>query len=236
MSNFVSLLWEKFRSMGWREVGLLMVLGALSASLWATVEVMDWVVEGEHHAVDEKIIRALRQPSDPVVPIGPGWVKNAALDITALGSAPVLVLFVVLICGFLLLERKFAAAGLILFASLSGTVLNQILKSFFSRERPDVVPHLTEFGNSSFPSGHSMLASIIYLTLAALLTQTVKTLPTKLYLIGGAFLLAFLIGLTRVILGVHYPSDVLAGWTAGTSWALVCWLVAHWLKERGGKF
>lgn len=219
--------------MGWREAGLLLALGTLSASLWVTVELMDWVVEGEHHAIDEKVMVALRQAENPAVPIGPGWVKGAALDITALGSAPVLTVVVLLVGGFLLLERKYAAAGLILFASLSGTILNQVLKGFFARERPEVVPHLADFGNSSFPSGHSMLASIIYLTLAALLTQTVKTLPTKMYLVGTAFALAFLIGLTRVILGVHYPSDVLAGWTAGTAWALVCWLAAHWLRARG---
>lgn len=219
--------------MGWRDVGLLMVLGTISASLWVTVEVTDWVVEGEDHGLDERVMVALRQPENPALPVGPKWVKNASLDITALGSAPVLTLFVVMICGFLLLERKFAAAGLILFASLSGTLLNQFLKNFFSRERPDVVPHLTEFGNSSFPSGHSMLASIIFLTLAAMLTQTVKTLPTKMYLIGVAAVLAFLVGLTRVILGVHYPSDVLVGWTAGTAWALICWMGARWLRERG---
>lgn len=235
MSEFLPGLMRRVRSMGWREVGLLFVLGAISASLWITVEVADWVVEGEDHGIDERIMLALRQPNDPAVPIGPGWVKHASLDITALGSAPVLAVIVVMICGFLLLERKFAAAALILFASLSGTVLNQFLKHFFGRERPDVVPHLAEFGNSSFPSGHSMLASIIYLTLAAMLTQTVKTVPTKMYLIGTAFALAFLVGLTRVILGVHFPSDVLVGWTAGTAWALICWMGARWLYGVAGR-
>jgi undecaprenyl-diphosphatase len=233
MPGFVSSLFKRVRSIGWREVILLLTLGAISGGLWLSIEVSDWVMEDGDHAVDERILVALRQPNDPAVPIGPGWVKTAALDITALGSAPVLTLIVVLICGFLLLERKFSAAGLILFASLTGTFLNHMLKNFFGRERPDVVPHLAEFGNSSFPSGHSMLASIIYLTLAALLTQTVKTVPTKMYLIAAAFLMAFLVGLTRVILGVHYPSDVLVGWTGGTAWALLCWMVARWLRQRG---
>lgn len=219
--------------MGWREVVLLATLGTLSASLWIFVAVTEEVMEDEHRGVDKRILLAFRQPSDLAVPIGPHWVKNVSLDITALGSAPVLTLITLMICGYLLLERRIAAAGLILFASISGTILNQVLKGYVGRERPSVVPHLAEISNSSFPSGHSMLSSIIYLTLAVLLVQTVKTRTTKMYLIGLAFFLMFLVGLTRVILGVHYPTDVLAGWTAGTAWALLCWMAANWLKQRG---
>lgn len=233
MSNVWGSALKKFQSMGWREVVLLATLGTLSASLWIFVVVTEEVVEQEHRGLDKRILLAFRQPSDLAMPIGPHWIKNVSLDITALGSAPVLTLITLMICGYLLLERKIAAAGLILFASISGTVLNQVLKDYVARERPNIVPHLAEISNSSFPSGHSMLSSIIYLTLAVLLVQTVKTRSTKMYLIGAAFLLAFLVGLTRVVLGVHYPSDVLAGWTAGTAWALLCWMAANWLKQRG---
>lgn len=219
--------------MGWREFVFLLTVGCITSSLWLFVVVTDEVVENEHRGLDNRILLALRTPGDLSQPIGPHFVKNASLDISSLGSAPVLTLIILMICGYLLLERKFAAAGFILFASITGTILNQALKGFVGRERPQIVPHLSEISNSSFPSGHSMLSAIIYLSLAVLLTKTVKTRPTKMYLIGSAFFLAFLIGVTRMILGVHYPSDVLAGWTAGTAWAMLCWVGATWLNRRG---
>jgi len=225
--------YQRLRTMGWREFVFLLTVGCITSSLWLFVVVTDEVVENEHRGLDNRILLALRTPGDLSQPIGPRFVKNASLDISSLGSAPVLTLIIVMICGYLLLERKFAATWFILFASISGTILNQILKEFVGRERPQIVPHLSEISNYSFPSGHSMLSAIIYLSLAVLLTKTVKTRPTKMYLIGAAFFLAFLIGLTRMILGVHYPSDVLAGWTAGTAWAMLCWVGATWLNRRG---
>ena len=219
--------------MGWREFVFLLTVGCITSSLWLFVVVTDEVVENEHHGLDNRILLALRTPGDLSQPIGPHFIKNASLDISSLGSAPVLTVVVVLICGYLMLERKFAATAFILFASITGTILNQVLKEFVGRERPHVVPHLSEISNYSFPSGHSMLSAIIYLSLAVLLTKTVKTRPTKMYIMGAAFFLAFLIGITRMILGVHYPSDVLAGWTAGTAWAMLCWVGATWLNQRG---
>jgi undecaprenyl-diphosphatase len=176
---------------------------------------------------------ALRSAGDPSRPIGPAWVKPASIDITALGSVSVLTLITVLVTGFLLLERKFRAAGFIVGAIIGGTALNQFLKSCFNRDRPEVVPHLVEFSNSSYPSGHSMLSAIVYLTLASVAAQTVPNRWTRVYLISAALLLAFLVGLSRVIVGVHYPTDVLAGWIAGTAWALLCGTVASWLRHRG---
>jgi undecaprenyl-diphosphatase len=220
--------------MGWRELVLLLAIGTITASLWIFISITDGVVtQKEYRGMDKNILLAFRTPDDLSRPIGPAWVKAVSLDISSLGSASVLTLITLLICGYLFLERKFAAAFLIIFAAVSGTLLNQMLKDVVGRERPQIVPHLAEISNSSFPSGHSMLSSIIYLTLAVLLTQTVKTWPTKMYLVGSAFMLAFLVGLTRVIIGVHYPSDVLGGWTAGTAWAILCWMGAKWLNRRG---
>lgn len=227
------ITFSKLRQFGWREFVLLITALALSSGLWIFIALTDEVKEKEPHRFDNQILLSLRQPGDLSQPIGPAWVRPVALDITALGSAAVLALIVVLVCGYLALERKFAAAALILFATVTGAALSNTLKYAINRDRPSVVPHLAEFSRMSFPSGHSMLSAVVYLTLAVLLAQTIENRSSKIYLISAALFLAFLVGLTRLILGVHYPTDVLAGWTAGTVWALLCWLAAGRLKMLG---
>jgi undecaprenyl-diphosphatase len=154
-------------------------------------------------------------------------------DLTALGSATVLVLFVLAVAGALLARRQHHALVLLLVAALGGMLLNILLKPVFGRPRPDAVLRLVEVKSLSFPSGHAMGSAIIYFTLAALLARLVEARALKLYFLGLAALLTFLVGASRVYLGVHYPSDVLAGWTVGLAWALLCWTVARYLQGRG---
>jgi undecaprenyl-diphosphatase len=135
--------------------------------------------------------------------------------------------------GYLVLMRRYGATMLVLVASVGGGILSQGLKQLFGRPRPEVVPHLVVVESLSFPSGHSMAAAVIYLTLGALLARFAARRRVRIYVIGVSFALTFLIGITRVYLGVHYPTDVLAGWAAGLAWALVCWLVARYLQYRG---
>jgi undecaprenyl-diphosphatase len=201
--------------------------------VWAFTEIADEVVEGETHAIDQSIILAMRNPADCADPLGPPWVEEIARDFTAMGGVAVLCLLTAAVTGFLFLDRKPAAALLTAAAIGSGLILSSALKYGFSRERPDLVPHGSHVYTSSFPSGHSMLSAVTYLTLAALLMRVQPRLPLKLYTLALAILLTLGVGASRVYLGVHWPSDVLGGWAAGATWALLWWLIAWRLQRRG---
>lgn len=220
----------------WRErADLLVLLSVLVVVVgsWAFLEIADEVTEGDLHHFDHVILRSLRTPDDLHTPIGPSWLKEVMRDLTALGGFAQVLLIIVIVSLYLLLARKYHALILVLAATLGGFALSTLLKDFYARPRPDFVPHLTEVSSASFPSGHSMLSAVVYLTLGALLARLVKTRALKLYFLGVALLLTFLVGITRIYLGVHYPTDVLAGWTAGLVWAVGCWLVARFLQHQG---
>lgn len=203
------------------------------AAAWGFVELADDVIEGDTRAVDEGVLRALRSDGDPAVPIGPRWLRQVARDLTALGSVAVLSLVVAGACGWLLLVGKRGATLLVLGATAGGGLLAAGLKGLFARARPDVVPHLDEVSSASFPSGHSMLSAVVYLTLGALLARLTARRRERLFVLSVALGLTGLVGATRVYLGVHYPSDVLAGWAAGLAWALAWWTGAAYLQRRG---
>jgi undecaprenyl-diphosphatase len=191
------------------------------------------MLEGDTRDFDVWLLRALRRPDVPEIPVGPPWLRQAALDITVLGGPTFLTIATFLTCGYLAFDRKYAAMWLVALASGTGGLLSTLMKHLFARERPDVVPHLAIATSPSFPSGHSMLAAVIYLTLGALLARFATRGRTRAYVVSVALLLTFLVGSSRVYLGVHYPTDVLAGWVAGLGWALLCWLVARYLQRRG---
>lgn len=208
-----------------------MVVFALA--VWIFVELADDAVPGRYLEMETRILRAFRHSDDVSRGLGPRAVALAVRDITALGSTTVLTLLVTLVLGFLLLRRRYRAAGLILVATFSGMLFSASAKSLTARERPQVVPHLTETTTKSFPSGHSMLSSVVYLTLGALLAQDMTRRREKIYIVAAAGFLTTLVGLSRVYLGVHYPTDVLAGWAAGVAWSLLCWAIAWWLQGFG---
>ena len=202
------------------------------AGLWIFGLVAAKVMEGDTQKFDERVLLALRKPGDPAVPVGPGWTVPVARDLTAFGSAAGLGVVTAVVAGYLALQRRFGLLGFVLASVLSGTALSLVLKEWFRRPRPQVVPHLTDISMSSFPSGHSMLSSVTYLTLAALLARVVPDWKTKIYFLVVASALALLIGCSRVYLGAHYPTDVFAGWCAGSAWALICSLAAHFISSR----
>lgn len=215
------------------EWGALVALILAAAALYAFAELADAVGEGETRVFDERLLLALRTSAELSDPVGPRWVEEMMRDITALGSTAVLTLMVLVVSGFLLLTRKRRSAYAVLLAVVSGVVVSQATKFVYGRPRPELVPHGAEVYSASFPSGHSMMAAVVYLTLGALLARTQADLRVKTFIIGSAVLLALLVGVSRVYLGVHWPTDVLAGWALGSTWALICWTAMLWLQRRG---
>jgi undecaprenyl-diphosphatase len=219
--------------LGGHELAVILGLLVVVAGTWGFFALAGEVLEGDTQKFDERIIRALRRPDDPATPIGPPWMEEVGRDITALGGVALIVLITGSVVGFLALDRKYGAMWFVLGATSSGFALSAALKALFRRPRPEVVPHLMKAYSSSFPSGHSMMSAVVYLTLGVLLARLVRTRRLKLYFLSLAVFLTFLVGVSRVYMGVHYPTDVLAGWTAGLVWAVLCWLVQRALQRRG---
>ena len=153
---------------------------------------------------------------------------------TALGSPTVIGLTVMAVSGFLVLHGRWRNGLFVAFATGSAFVVDEALKQFFQRARPDVVPHLREVMTMSFPSGHALMSAVVYLTLGALSMRIAERRLTKFYCMAMAMLITVLVGASRVYLGVHYPTDVIAGWLIGLSWALLCWMLERTLERRAG--
>ena len=173
---------------------------------------------------------ATRPTSDP---IGPVWLESAVRDVTALGGTVVITIVTLGAAGFLLLSGKRGAALFVIVSIVGAVLLSFVIKAGIERPRPDLFPHGAPVYTASFPSGHATGAAATYLTLGALLARFQAHRRLKIYLLTLAVVLTLLIGLSRLYLGVHWPSDVLAGWTLGACWALLCWLIARQLQRRG---
>ena len=217
--------------LGTHEKMVLVALAAIVTGVWGFALLADEVLEGGTLAFDQKILLAFRH-SDTHLPLGPPWVQEAARDLTSLGGVAVLTLVTAITAGFLVLDGKKHMALFVGVAVLGGLGASTVLKDLFHRPRPDLVPYSAYFSGASFPSGHSMMSAVTYLTLGALLARSHELKRIKAYFLLVAMFLTFAVGVTRVYLGVHWPTDVLAGWTAGAVWALLCWLAARRLQLR----
>jgi undecaprenyl-diphosphatase len=183
------------------------------------------MVEGKTSAFDRVIMLSLRSSADPSLPIGPVWLPEAARDVTSLGSMAVLGIVTLAVVGYLFLSRKSALAWLVLIAVVSGIAVIDLLKLAFGRARPDVVAPLARVFTASFPSAHATLSAITYLTIGAVLARSQLSSTLSLYFMSLAAFLTVFIGVSRICLGVHYPTDVLAGWCIGAAWAMGCWAI-----------
>ncbi|HUE46841.1 MAG TPA: phosphatase PAP2 family protein [Aestuariivirgaceae bacterium] len=217
-----------------REWPIVFVLMIVAAAVWAFIELADEVLEGSTAAIDEAILLALRDPADSTQPLGPPWLEEMMRDFTGLGGTGFLTLVTLATAGFLVLRRKHKAALAVLVAVGVGIMLSMAVKFGIDRPRPDLVPHGSYVYTASFPSGHSMMSAVVYLTLAAMLARVQSQWRLRIYILAVAVLVTLLVGFSRVYLGVHWPSDVLAGWAVGAAWALSCWLAMLLLQRRGG--
>ncbi|MBO1081570.1 phosphatase PAP2 family protein [Roseomonas haemaphysalidis] len=230
---------RRWREFNWSQFVVLAAVCVCAGGLFAFARIMDEVAEGETHGFDQAILLALRNPADRADPIGPLWLEIMMRDYTSLGSHAVLGLMGVLAFGYLMLVRKHLSAGMLVVSFAGGMALNSLLKFGFARPRPDLVAHLVEVHTASFPSGHAMLSAVCYLTLGALLAGVAPARRYKTYILATAIGLTLLVGASRIYLGVHWPTDVLAGWCLGAAWAMACWLVVRggvlWMQRRADR-
>lgn len=182
----------------------------------------DEVVEGDTLSFDRSILLLFRVPGNPADPIGPAWVEEAVRDITALGSVAILTLVTTLVVVQLLLLRRRHTAVYMLVAVVGGSIISTVLKLLFDRPRPDLEGVARVF-TASFPSGHATLSAVVYLTIGAILAGDRAAAGQRAFYLIAAASLTLIVGMSRLYLGVHYPTDVLAGWLLGSAWALLCW-------------
>lgn len=221
--------WKK---LGHTEVRVLGLLLLASLGIWAFIALAGEMQEGDTRAFDRTILLAMRSPGHPAEPWGPRWVEELARDYTSLGGVGVPALLTAVVAGYLILQHRRRAALFLVTAVGSGAAVSFLLKEIFARPRPTLVPHAVYVVTSSFPSGHSMLSAVMYLTLGALIARYQRA-AVKVYVLSVAVLLTLVIGVSRVYLGVHWPTDVLAGWVAGAAWALLAYSVALWMQRYG---
>ncbi len=215
------------------ELGTLAAVFAIALMCLTFATLADEMSEGETHAFDTAVMLSMRSSTDPNDPLGPDWFEQGVRDVTSLGSSTVLVLVSIAVIGFMMIYGTHSGATLITVSVGGGMLLVTVLKQFFARGRPDLVPHAVQVFSDSFPSGHATMSAVTYLTLGALLARAQETRGPKAYVLGIAITLTLMVGVSRVYLGVHLPTDVLGGWCIGAAWAIACWIAAVWLERRG---
>ncbi|MBP7649512.1 MAG: phosphatase PAP2 family protein [Phenylobacterium sp.] len=214
------------------ETRALLIWLACAGAIWGFFNIAGEVMEGDADIVDQQLLLMLRRPSDLSDPIGPPWVEEALRDITALGGFTFLTIATIVAVLLFSFHGKRRQAWILAGTVLGAQVSSEVLKTFYDRPRPSLVPHGSFVYTQSFPSGHSALAAAVFLTLATLIASVEKRPSSKILIYVLAVVITIGVGFSRVYLGVHWPSDVLAGWSLGATWAFAAWIVLEWMRSR----
>ena len=214
-----------------REIRILLNLFILVTALLVFTYVAKEVVSGESKGFDEMTLNYLRHDGK-IMEDEQTWLTGMMIDITALGGTTIIFMITAAVVFYLLIQKQYEFMWLILIATIGGAILSFGLKELFARERPPLIYHLLTVKSLSFPSGHAMMSSVVYLTQGALLAKVQSNKNLRVYILLVAIILVFLIGISRIYFGVHYPTDVLAGWSVGLAWASLCWLAVKYLQKR----
>ncbi|MGE5403031.1 MAG: phosphatase PAP2 family protein [Ignavibacteriales bacterium] len=228
-----SLLKKIFTHYAFGEIKILLSILFMIAGLLMFLLLAGAVLAGGTNRLDEFLLLSLRQPGSYTRPRGPYALIGIMRDITSLGGATVIVLFSVITIIYLLLQKKRRSAMLVLLATLGGGLLENLLKLLIARQRPALAFQLMPEYSHSFPSGHSMMSAVIYLSIAVLIARIQKNRNVRIYVVITGIFMTFIIGISRVYLGVHYPTDVLAGWALGLAWASFVWFVSWYMEYKG---
>ena len=227
-SSALKLFFARAGRLAHAEFAALGAMAVIALGVMAFVELADDMTEADGQAWDARILAMMRPyADDPSRPWGPWWLKEAAADITSLGGISVLGLFAAIAVVFLLTQRKWLSSTLLVVGLAGGVALSEGLKAVFERERPPAIAQAVETINASFPSGHALLSTVFYLSLGVMLTRAFPRRRFKIFVLCVSMIMALLVGATRVYLGAHWASDVLAGWSVGAAWAMALWLVAY---------
>jgi len=214
------------------EIKVLVAVLAIVVGTVGFILIAGFVISGSTDYFDVQVLRLLRTTGNLARPIGPKWLFEIMRDITSLGGATIVFLITFIVIVYFFLQKQYSMLFLVFAAVIGGGLIDLELKVIFSRIRPQVVPNLIQEISYGFPSGHSMMSTIIYLSLASLIARLQSRWRDKIYIISVAVFLSFMIGISRIYLGVHYPTDVFGGWSLGLAWAAFCWLVAWYISEK----
>jgi len=189
----------------------------------------DWLLP-----LDQSILLAFRTAGNPSVPAGPKGLVSFMRDVTSLGSFAVLSSTVLAVSGYLALNGHSNRALALLGYTIGGTLLGEGAKHLFSRVRPDAVPHLVDVVTLSFPSAHAMQSFVVWFTVAMMLAEEQSRSCVRIYVFAVAGLVSLAVGISRIYFGVHWPTDVLAGWCLGLAWVVGCWWLDRRVSHRRG--
>ena len=200
--------------------------------VWALLHLGGEMREGETVAFDRRLILALRVPGHPHEAVGPAWLTDMLRDVSALGSTAIIALATVLATAVLAYRRHWRRALVLIVVVLLAEASDDLLKAIYNRGRPDFAVAGLYTQSQSFPSGHSTASAALWLTIATVSASFEARTDAKVLWFVMAIATILAVGFSRVYLGAHWPTDVLAGWIVGAAWALVGWAGWHGLGRR----